>query len=78
MVVILINMPKYTLTYFDGRAMAETSRWLFAIADQPYDDVRMKYGGEEWLALKPCKNNDLLCFIFISSCMHVSTMFFDE
>lgn len=63
-------MPKYVLTYFDGRGVAETSRWLFALADQEYEDRRITYvPGEnpEWLKLKPCKycksrSFFLLCF----------------
>ena len=49
------KMPKYTLTYFDGRGLAEISRWLFAVAEQPYDDIRLQYEGDkkEWLELKP-------------------------
>lgn len=49
-------MPQYVLTYFDGRGVAETSRWLFALADQEYEDKRVTYvPGEnpEWLKLKP-------------------------
>ena len=48
-------MPKFTLTYFDGRGLAEVARWLFAIADQPYEDVRLSHDGdrEEWKKLKP-------------------------
>ncbi len=50
-------MPKYTLTYFNGRGLAEISRWLFAAADQPYDDVRFQFEGDQkdWLAFKHCK-----------------------
>lgn len=48
-------MPKYTLTYFDGRGFAEVSRWLFAAAGQPFDDVRLSHDGEreDWKKLKP-------------------------
>jgi len=48
-------MPKYTLTYFAGRGLAEVSRWVFAAADQPYDDVRISHDGDraEWLKIKP-------------------------
>lgn len=31
---------KYTLHYFDGRGVAETSRYLFAVAGQKYEDHR--------------------------------------
>jgi hypothetical protein len=48
-------MPKYKLTYFNGRGLGEVSRWLFALADQPYDDARLQYEDQkEWLAFKPC------------------------
>ncbi len=56
-------MSKYTLTYFDGRGVAEMARWLFALADQPYDDVRVPYiQGEnpEWLKIKPCEKLDIV------------------
>ena len=46
-------MTKFTLTYFDGRGRAEISRWLFAVAEQPFDDVRVSH--EEWKKLKPSK-----------------------
>lgn len=55
-----MSTPKYTLTYFNGRGLAETARWLFAVADQPYEDVRINWvPGEnpEWDKLKPSKNN---------------------
>ena len=39
-------MPKYKLTYFDVRARAEVSRYLFAIADEEYEDIRFEYS--EW------------------------------
>ena len=54
-------MPKFTLTYFDGRGLAEVSRWLFAVAEQPFDDVRITDDGdgEEWKKLKPSKLNNL-------------------
>ncbi|KAE9415697.1 hypothetical protein Angca_009047, partial [Angiostrongylus cantonensis] len=34
-------MVHYKLTYFDGRGLAECARQLFALADQPYEDVRL-------------------------------------
>jgi len=47
-------MPKYSLMYFDIRGIAEISRWVFAAANQPYEDVRIPYTPEktEWLAVK--------------------------
>ena len=47
-------MPKFTLTYFSGRGLAEISRWLFLVSEQPFDDVRVSDEGEEWKTLKPC------------------------
>jgi len=48
-------MPKYTFSYFDVRALGEVSRWVFAAANQPYDDVRISHDGDrvEWQKLKP-------------------------
>lgn len=34
-------MPTYKLTYLDIRGLAETARFLFAIAKVPYEDVRL-------------------------------------
>ncbi|EPB80170.1 glutathione S-transferase protein [Ancylostoma ceylanicum] len=46
-------MPtKYKLTYFDARAIAEIARQLFAVAGQPYEDVRIKTLAE-WEKLTP-------------------------
>eukprot|EP00057_Strongylocentrotus_purpuratus_P025812 XP_011680286.1 PREDICTED: S-crystallin SL11 isoform X1 [Strongylocentrotus purpuratus] len=39
-------MPSYKLMYFNSRGRAETSRMLFALADQKYEDYRFKDG--EW------------------------------
>ena len=46
----LFNMPAYKLTYFDGRARAETSRLLFALKGQKYTDVRIQHC--DWPKLK--------------------------
>ena len=43
----------YTLTYFDIRGRAETSRMLFALAEVKYKDNRVSY--MEWPQLKPSK-----------------------
>ena len=43
-------MP-YKLTNFDIRGRAETSRMLFAMAGQEYEDVRVTR--EQWQELKP-------------------------
>lgn len=33
-------MPTYKLTYFDVRGLVETSRFMLAVAKQPYEEVR--------------------------------------
>ena len=43
-------MPKYTLTYFDGKGRAELVRLVFAQAGVEYTDKRVT--GEEWGAMK--------------------------
>lgn len=43
-------MPKYTLTYFNGRGRGEVARLLFAAAGVEYKDVRVEMA--EWPALK--------------------------
>jgi len=43
-------MPNYKLTYFDGRARAETARMLFKLAGQPFEDIRLDF--EEWPKVK--------------------------
>jgi len=49
------KMSKYTLTYFNYRSAGEISRWVFAAANQPYNDVRISTDGDraEWQKLKP-------------------------
>ncbi|KAI1732640.1 glutathione S-transferase 1 [Ditylenchus destructor] len=39
--------PHYKLTYFNLQGLAETSRFLFHLADVPYEDVRLDR--EEWM-----------------------------
>lgn len=45
-------MPQYKLTYFDIRARGEAIRLAFAYAKVPYEDCRVKFGGEEWAKQK--------------------------
>lgn len=50
-------MVKYSLMYFDIRGIAEPSRWIFAAANQEYEDERVPFTTEkkEWLEIKPSK-----------------------
>ncbi|EDV25615.1 uncharacterized protein TRIADDRAFT_55906 [Trichoplax adhaerens] len=43
-------MPSYRLTYFDARGRGEVIRYLFVLADVPYQDVRVT--SEEWREIK--------------------------
>jgi len=47
--IIMAAANTYTLSYFNGRGLAEISRLLFAAAGVEYKDVRL---GEEWAAKK--------------------------
>lgn len=47
------KMPKYRLTYFSGRGLAEPTRLVFALAGVEYEDKRIT--SEDWPALKPSK-----------------------
>lgn len=42
----------FKLTYFNVKALAEPTRYLFAYGGQKYEDIRV---GDDWAALKPCK-----------------------
>ena len=46
-------MPQYKLTYFNSRGLAEVARQIFAVAEQDYEDYRLKEG--EWDTLKSSK-----------------------
>ena len=41
-------MTEYKLYYFNGKAKGETIRMLFALADQEFEDIRIKPFSEEW------------------------------
>lgn len=43
-------MPHYKLHYFDIRSRGEPIRWLFAVAKQPYEELRIS--AVEWISLK--------------------------
>ena len=43
-------MPTYKLYYFQGRGLAELTRWIFIQAGVPYEDVRLSK--EEWAEFK--------------------------
>lgn len=44
-------MPSYKLHYFNVRGRAEPTRLMFAYANVPYEDIRIK--SEEWPAMRP-------------------------
>lgn len=46
-------MTTYKLTYFNFRGAAETTRHLFAVAEQEYEDIRIEK--HQWAKLKPGK-----------------------
>lgn len=46
-------MPEYKLTYFNSRGRAEITRYLFVLADQKFEDVRVN--SEEWGKMKAGK-----------------------
>ena len=48
-------MSNYKLYYFNVRGRAEVTRWLFALADVKYDDIRL--AGEKWQEFKPSKSH---------------------
>ncbi|EDV25618.1 S-crystallin 4 [Trichoplax sp. H2] len=43
-------MPSYKLTYFNSRGRGEIIRYLFALSDTPYEDLRLS--SEEWAKQK--------------------------
>lgn len=44
----------FKLTYFNVKALAEPTRYLFAYGGQQYEDVRIDHG-EDWPKIKPSK-----------------------
>ncbi|XP_072050737.1 hematopoietic prostaglandin D synthase-like [Amphiura filiformis] len=46
-------MPTYKLIYFNSRARGEVARLLFTLAHVEFQDIRLEYGSEEWLKMKP-------------------------
>lgn len=45
----------YKLSYFDAKGRAEIARLVFALADQPYNDERIK----DW----PTRKESMFCII---------------
>ncbi|OQV22675.1 putative Glutathione S-transferase 1 [Hypsibius exemplaris] len=45
-----MSNPSYKLTYFNFRALAETTRFIFAYVKVPYEDVRIPM--EQWPGIK--------------------------
>lgn len=41
-------MSDYKLTYFNGRARAELTRLIFAVAGQKYKDERFQWGDNSY------------------------------
>ncbi|XP_021186079.3 glutathione S-transferase 2 [Helicoverpa armigera] len=44
-------MPKYVITYFNGKGVAESSRLLMAYGGEEFEDRRVSF--QEWPELKP-------------------------
>nr|AVC68803.1 glutathione S-transferase 6 [Subpsaltria yangi] len=43
--------PKYKLTYFNGKGIGESLRWLLAYSGEEFEDIRFTI--EEWPSIKP-------------------------
>ncbi|KAJ8026819.1 Hematopoietic prostaglandin D synthase [Holothuria leucospilota] len=43
-------MSTYKITYFNARGVTETTRFIFAIAEQEYEDIRIEEA--DWPAMK--------------------------
>ena len=48
-----LNMPKYSINYYNARGFAEISRWIFAAAGEEYEDNRWE--PEQWPEHKKSK-----------------------
>lgn len=48
--------PKYKLTYFNLRGLAEPVRFMLSYMEEDFEDVRIERDNN-WGALKPCKYN---------------------
>lgn len=46
--------PKYKLTYFNLRGLAEPVRFMLSYMEEDFEDVRIERDNN-WAALKPCK-----------------------
>lgn len=51
-------MPTYKLYYFNMKGSAELTRWIFAQAGVPYEDIRVTK--EQWVEMKPTTPNGSL------------------
>lgn len=56
--------PKFKLSYFNVKALAEPIRLLFAYGGVDYEDIRVSQ--EEWAELKPSKLNLLFTFFLFT------------
>ena len=52
------TMPTYKLYYFNLKARAELTRWIFAQAGVEYEDIRVTK--EQWAEMKPTTPNGCL------------------
>jgi hypothetical protein len=48
--------PKYKLTYFPFKALAEPIRFLLSYGEVEWEDYRVEK--EQWPQFKPCKSNE--------------------